>query len=71
MSDEARDDIRTTAEQIRADAELLADLERRKQNPNASDDDLQRLGAQAEHLARRMADRARIEKKLVDETTKN
>ncbi len=70
MSDEVGDDIRTTSEEIKADAELLANLERRKQIPNTSDEDLQRLSAQAEELASRMAHKTRIEKKLVDQATK-
>lgn len=71
MSDSVRDDIRTTSDEIKADAELLADLERRKQDPKAKDEDLQRLAAQAEALSRRIADMTRIEKKLVDRAAKS
>jgi hypothetical protein len=66
VSDEVRDDIRTTSLAITADAEQLARVERRKLDPAASTDDLQRLAAKAEELARGLADKARIEKKLVD-----
>lgn len=71
VSDSVRDDIRTTSDEIKADAELLADLERRKQDPKAKDEDLQRLAAQAEALSRRIADMTRIEKKLVDRAAKS
>ena len=71
MSDSVRDDIRTTSDEIEADAELLADLERRKQDPKANDEDLQRLAAQAEALSRRISDMTRIEKKLVDRAAKS
>lgn len=70
MADSVRDDIRTTSDEIKADAELLAEVERRKQDPRADDEDLQRLAAQAEALARRISDMARIEKKLVDRAAK-
>lgn len=71
MSDSVRDDIRTTSDEIKADAELLADLERRKQDPKTNDEDLQRLAAQAEALSRRIGDMTRIEKKLVDRAAKS
>jgi RNA polymerase-interacting CarD/CdnL/TRCF family regulator len=66
VSETVRDDIRTTSDEIEAHAELLADLERRKQDPEANDEDLQRLAAQAEALAQRISEMTRIEKKLVD-----
>lgn len=67
MSEIVRDDIRTTSDEIEAHAELLADLERRKQDPAANDDELKRLAAQAEALATRIGEMTRIEKKLVDQ----
>jgi hypothetical protein len=71
VSDSVRDDIRTTSDEIEADAELLADLERRKQDPDANDKDLERLAAHADALARRISDMTRIEKKLVDRAAKS
>lgn len=71
MSETIRDDIRTTSDEIEADTELLADLERRKQDPEANDEDLQRLAAQAEELAQRIGEKTRIEKKLVDRAAKS
>ncbi len=71
MSDEVRDDIRTTSVEITADAEQLARIERRKLDPAASDADLQRLAAKAEELARGLAEKARIEKKLVDQVAES
>ena len=71
MSDSVRDDIRTTSDEIEANAERLADLERRKQDPQADDEDLQRLAAQAEALSRKISDLTRIEKKLVDRAAKS
>ena len=70
VSDDVRDDIRTTSEEIQADAERLARVEARKQDPDASAEDLQRLGAQAEALARRVTDKVRVETKLVDQVAK-
>jgi hypothetical protein len=70
VSDTVRDDIRTTSDEIEADAKALADVERQKQDPETNDDDLQRLAAQAEALSRRISDRTRIEKKLVDRAVK-
>lgn len=71
MSDKVRDDIRTTSDAVEADAELLADVERQKQDPKAKDEDLQRLSAQAEALSHRISDMTRIEKKLVDRAVKS
>jgi hypothetical protein len=71
VSDTIRDDIRTTSDEIEAHAETLADLERRKQDPNAAEDDLERLAAQADRVARRIGELTRIEKKLVDRATKS
>jgi hypothetical protein len=70
VSETVRDDIRTTSDQIEAHAELLADLERRKQDPEAKDEDLHRIAAQAEALARQIGEMTRIEKKLVDQVAK-
>ena len=69
MSDEVRDDIRSTSDEIKADAARLAQVESRKQDPDASAEDLQRLASQAETLARRVADKVRVEKKLVDQVS--
>ncbi len=66
MSDDVREDIRTTSDEIKADAARLAKVEGQKQDPTASAEDLQRLAVQAETLARRVADKVRIEKKLVE-----
>jgi hypothetical protein len=71
VSADVDDDIRTTSEEIKADAELLAKVEGRKQDPDASDDDLKRLSAQAVDLARRLTDKARVEQKLVDQATES
>jgi hypothetical protein len=69
--DDVREDIRTTSTEITANAEQLARVERRKMDPHASDKDLQRLAAKAEELARSVADKTRIEKKLVDQATES
>lgn len=66
MSETVRDDIRTTSDEIEAHAELLVDIERKKQDPEAEVDDLRRLAAQAEAVARQIGEMTRIEKKLVD-----
>jgi hypothetical protein len=66
VSETVRDDIRTTSDEIEAHAELLADIERKKQDPEAEVDDLRRLAAQAEAVARQIGEMTRIEKKLVD-----
>lgn len=70
VSDSVREDIRTTSDEIEADAQLLAHVERQKQDPKANDEELQRLAAQAEALGRRIGERTRIEKKLVDQAAK-
>jgi hypothetical protein len=69
VSNDVRDDIRTTSEEITADAEKLARVERQKRDPATSDSELQRLAAKAEEIARGMADKTRIEKKLVEQAT--
>jgi hypothetical protein len=71
VSETVRDDIRTTSDEIEAHAKLLADIERRKQDPGANDEDLKRLAAQAEALARRIGEMTRIETKLVDQVAKS
>ena len=71
MSDSVHDDIRTTSDAIENDAEMLAHVERKKQDPAASDEDLQQLASHAEALARRISDMTRIEKKLVDRAAKS
>jgi hypothetical protein len=67
VSETVRDDIRTTSGEIEAHAELLADIERRKQDPQANDEELKRLAVRAEALARQIGEMTRIEKKLVDQ----
>jgi hypothetical protein len=67
VSETVRDDIRTTSDEIEAHAELLADIERRKQDPRANDEELKRLAARAEAVARQIGEMTRIEKKLVDQ----
>jgi hypothetical protein len=71
VSDEVRTDIRTTSEDITADAALLTRVERRKADPSVGDQELQRLAAKAEELARDIADKARIQRKLVDQATES
>lgn len=66
MSDETRDDIRTTGDEVIADAERLKELERRKQDESLGDDEMRSLAAQAEQLAQQIADKTRVERKLAD-----
>jgi hypothetical protein len=67
VADEARDDLRATAESITVDAERLQAIERKKlaMKPDQPTE-TRRLAAQAEKLAEEIADKARAEKALAD-----
>jgi hypothetical protein len=66
MTDDVRDDVRTTSDALIKDALVLAELERRKADPEVSDAELEELATRSHELTIRMADKARIEKKLVE-----
>lgn len=63
----ARDDLRSTAEALQEDADLLAALEREKETLDASDPRMPDLARRVEELLRRMAAKAAAERELVDE----
>lgn len=69
MANDVRDDIRTMSDALIEDARVLAQLERRKADPDVSDNELEHLAVRSHELAMRMADEARIEKKLVEQGT--
>lgn len=64
---DARDDLRSTAEALQEDADLLAALEREKETLDADDPRLPDLARQVEELLRRMTTKAAAERELVDE----
>jgi hypothetical protein len=67
MTDDVREDVQATSDDLIADAKLLAEIEGRKRQPDVSADELERLAVQADELTRRMADKARIERKLAEQ----
>jgi len=65
LTDEIRDDMRTTSEELIADSRELAELERRKLNANTNE--LEELSAEAADLTREMARKAEIQRRLASE----
>jgi len=67
MTEEDRDDLRATAENIVDDAERLQEIELRKLDLAAGNhDEASDLASQAARLAEDIADKARAEKDLAD-----
>jgi len=64
-----RDDIRATSETLSADALELAEIEQRKQDVNVQDEELVELSHRAEALATEIAQKARLERRIAEETT--
>ena len=64
MTDEIRDDVRTTSEELIADSKELAELERRKLEPAATTDELVQLSVEAADLTREMARKAEVQRGL-------
>jgi hypothetical protein len=64
--DKERDDIRATSENISADARQLDEIERRKRDVNVQDEELVELSHRAEALATEIAQKARVERRLVE-----
>jgi hypothetical protein len=65
VTQEVRDDIRATSENIIADARELTKIEERKLDLNATGVDLEKLSEQAAQLASDLAQKAATEKRLV------
>jgi hypothetical protein len=64
--DKKRDDILATSENISADARELDEIERRKRDLDVQDEELVELSHRAEALATEMAQKARVERRLVE-----
>jgi len=64
--DKKQDDIRATSENISADARELEEIERRKRDLDVQDEELVELSHRAEALATEMAQKARMERRLVE-----
>ena len=64
--DKKRDDIRATSENISADAQVLDEIERRKRDVDVQDEELVELSHRAEALATEIAQKARMERRLVE-----
>jgi hypothetical protein len=62
--DDAQDDVRTTSEELIADSRELAEIERRKLEPSATPNEIDRLSAEAAELTRDMARKAAIQLQL-------
>ena len=60
------DDILATSENISADARALDEIERRKRDLDVQDEELVELSHRAEALATEMAQKARMERRLVE-----
>lgn len=63
----ARDDLRSTAEALQEDADLLEALEKEKERLDADDPRMPELARRVEELLRRMTTKAAAERELVDE----
>lgn len=66
MSDPEREDLQAISEDVAADAEQLADIERSKARLDPDHPDTSELANRAEQLATDIAVKARAERKLVD-----
>jgi len=67
MTEEVRDDLRATAENIVDDAERLKEIELRKLNLGPGhDEEANDLADQAERLSEDIAEKARAERDLAD-----
>jgi len=64
--DKKHDDIRATSENISADARALEEIERRKRDLDVQDEELVELSHRAEALATEIAQKARVERRLVE-----
>ena len=64
---DARDDLRSTAEALQEDANLLEALEKEKETLDADDPRMPELARRVEELLRRMTTKAAAERELVDE----
>ena len=71
MSDPEREDLQAISEDVAADAEKLADMERRKAKMDPDHPGTAELANRAEQLAIDIADKARAERKLVDLSRRN
>lgn len=67
MTDEDRDDLRATAENIVDDADRLKEIELRKLDLGPGhDDEANKLATQAERLAEDISDKAKAERDIAD-----
>ena len=66
MRDQEREDLQSISEDVAADAEQLADIERAKAKLDPDHPGTAKLADHAEQLAETIADKARAERKLVD-----
>jgi hypothetical protein len=64
MTDEERDDLKSTAESIATDAEQLKQVELRKLQADPDAAEAKELAAEADTLADDIRDKARAEKEL-------
>ncbi len=71
MSDPEREDLQAISEDVAADAEQLADLERVKAKLDPDDPGTDDLADRAEALAAEIANKARAERKLVEHARRN
>ena len=71
MSDQEREDLQAISEDVAADAEQLADIERAKADLDPDHPRTAELADHAEQLASNIADKARAERKLVDLSRRN
>jgi hypothetical protein len=71
MSDPEREDLQAISEDVAADAERLADMEREKARLDPDHPGTAELADRAERLAGDIADKARAERKLVDLSRRN
>ncbi len=69
MTEEERDDLRATAEDLIADAQQLAAIEESKLRADPESPAVLDLAQAAEKVARRIADKARVETELAEQLT--
>jgi hypothetical protein len=65
--DERREDLAATSDSLRADAQLVVDIEDEKQDLEAGDPRLTELSNEAERVAGQVQQKSRIERELADE----
>lgn len=65
MREDLRDDIKTTSDNVIADARKVTEIELRKHDPTVTPAELEQLSEEAQRVANDLARKATVEKHLV------